>query len=122
MNSITFLSSFNRFDYNIGTLTLAWTSEKEISVVVNAVAAARGPQLASVTYPEANGGFDVAPQVWWRLEMKLNCLVDGQMFAVLFFLVLLTIGVGSASSLIGALVAAVTDTSPGGLVYISPVS
>lgn len=61
---------------------LAHESGESVSTVVKG-----GSGLAFVSYPEAIAKFDVAPQV----------------FAFLFFLMLLTLGVGSAVALLGNL-------------------
>ncbi|XP_052132163.1 sodium-dependent nutrient amino acid transporter 1-like, partial [Frankliniella occidentalis] len=104
--SLVMMSSYNAFDHNIykdamivtsmDTLTsllagctifgilgnLAYESGQSVSTVVKG-----GSGLAFVSYPEAIAKFEVAPQA----------------FAVLFFLMLLTLGVGSAVALLGNL-------------------
>ncbi|KAK3912050.1 Sodium-dependent nutrient amino acid transporter 1 [Frankliniella fusca] len=104
--SLVMMSSYNAFDHNIykdamivtsmDTLTsllagctifsilgnLAHESGQSVGTVVKG-----GSGLAFVSYPEAIAKFNVAPQV----------------FAVLFFLMLLTLGVGSAVALLGNL-------------------
>lgn len=97
---------------------LALESGKDISNVVQS----GGTGLAFISYPEAIAKFDVVPQL----------------FAVLFFLMLFTLGVGSAVSLTGCVITIVCDAFPTwkrwivtltiscvgfllGLVYITPV-
>ncbi|GFG40221.1 hypothetical protein Cfor_09809, partial [Coptotermes formosanus] len=80
-----------------------------------------GPGLAFVSYPDAIAKFDAVPQL----------------FAVLFFIMLYVLGVGSAVALIGAVITIVRDSLPNlnymvvasvasvlgfiaGLVYITP--
>jgi len=91
-------------------------NQASIEAVVSA-----GPGLAFVSYPEAIAKFDVVPQL----------------FAVLFFLMLFTLGIGSASSLAGGLITIVCDQWPNlkkwqvtvvtsilgfaiGLIYVTP--
>jgi len=54
---------------------------------------AGGPGLAFVLYPQAIGKFGWAPQL----------------FAVLFFLMLFTLGIGSATSLAGGVITIICD-------------
>jgi len=70
---------------------LAYESGKEIDKVVTA-----GVGLAFISYPETIARFDVVPQL----------------FAVLFFLMLFTLGVGSAASLSGCVITVVCDALP----------
>ncbi|KAJ1527615.1 hypothetical protein ONE63_007578 [Megalurothrips usitatus] len=110
--SIVMMSSYNGFNHNIhrdalivtsmDTMTsllagctifgilgnLAHESGESVSTVVKG-----GSGLAFVSYPEAIAKFDVAPQA----------------FAVLFFLMLLTLGVGSAVALMGNLTTLLGD-------------
>lgn len=96
---------------------LAYESGKPIESVVSG-----GTGLAFVSYPEAIGKFNVVPQL----------------FAVLFFLMLFTLGIGSAVSLTGCVITIVCDAFPTwkrwavtlvicssgfllGLVYVTPV-
>ena len=82
-----------------------------------------GTGLAFISYPMAIAKFDYVPQL----------------FAVLFFLMLFTLGLGSATGLISAVIAIIADNRPDwnktyvaaavcvagfgvGLVYITPVS
>jgi len=82
-----------------------------------------GTGLAFISYPMAIAKFDYVPQL----------------FAVLFFLMLMTLGLGSSAGLISSLIAIISDTNPGwnktyvaaivcvsgflvGLVYLTPVS
>lgn len=95
---------------------LAHESGKPIETVVQG-----GTGLAFISYPEALSKFDVVPQL----------------FAVLFFLMLFTLGVGSAVSLTGCVITVVCDAFPNwkrwmitlvictigffiGLVYVTP--
>ena len=95
---------------------LAHESGKPIETVVQG-----GTGLAFISYPEAISKFDVVPQL----------------FAVLFFLMLFTLGVGSAVSLAGCVITIVCDAFPSwkrwlvtfvicsvgfliGLVYVTP--
>ena len=97
---------------------LAHESNKTIADVVQG-----GPGLAFVSYPEALGKFGVVPQL----------------FAVLFFLMLFTLGVGSEVTMAGSVITVICDAFPNrkrwfvtilccaigfllGLVYITPVS
>ncbi len=96
---------------------LAHESGKDITKVVQG-----GTGLAFISYPEAIAKFDVVPQL----------------FAVLFFLMLFTLGIGSAVSLTGCVITVVCDAFPTwkrwsvtlvicsvgfllGLVYVTPV-
>ncbi len=82
-----------------------------------------GTGLAFISYPMAIAKFDYVPQL----------------FAVMFFLMLFTLGLGSSTGLISAVIAIIADSRPGwnktyiaafvcfcgfliGLVYITPVS
>lgn len=58
--------------------------------------ASGGPGLAFISYPDAIAKFTVVPQL----------------FAVLFFLMLLTLGIGSAVSLTGGIITIVCDAFP----------
>ncbi|XP_057381028.1 sodium-dependent nutrient amino acid transporter 1-like isoform X2 [Daphnia carinata] len=95
---------------------LAHESGKPIETVVQG-----GTGLAFISYPEAIAKFDVVPQL----------------FAVLFFLMLFTLGIGSAVSLTGCVITVICDAFPDwkrwmvtliisgigfllGLVYITP--
>ncbi|XP_046454677.1 sodium-dependent nutrient amino acid transporter 1-like isoform X2 [Daphnia pulex] len=95
---------------------LAHESGKSIETVVQG-----GTGLAFISYPEAISKFDVVPQL----------------FAVLFFLMLFTLGVGSAVSLCGCIITIICDAFPNwkrwmvtlvicsagfllGLVYVTP--
>ncbi|XP_046656086.1 sodium-dependent nutrient amino acid transporter 1-like isoform X1 [Daphnia pulicaria] len=95
---------------------LAHESGKSIETVVQG-----GTGLAFISYPEAISKFDVVPQL----------------FAVLFFLMLFTLGVGSAVSLCGCIITVICDAFPNwkrwmvtlvicssgfllGLVYVTP--
>jgi len=95
---------------------LAHESGTDIQTVVKG-----GTGLAFVSYPETIAKFDVVPQL----------------FAVLFFLMLFTLGVGSAASLTGCVISVVCDALPNykrwiitvvicsigfllGLVYVTP--
>jgi len=112
---IIMLSSFNPFKHNIyrdaaivsfmDTFTsllsgvtifailgnLAHESNKEIADVVQG-----GPGLAFISYPEALAKFGIVPQL----------------FAVLFFLMLLTLGVGSEVTMAGSVITVVCDAFP----------
>ena len=94
---------------------LALTSDRPFEKVVQG-------DLAFISYPEAISKFDVVPQL----------------FAVLFFLMLFTLGVGSAVSLTGCVITIICDAFPKwkrwivtliiscagfllGLVYVTPV-
>ena len=70
---------------------LAHESGKPISEVVDG-----GTGLAFVSYPEAISKFDFVPQL----------------FAVLFFLMLFTLGIGSAVSLAGCVITIICDAFP----------
>jgi solute carrier family 6 amino acid transporter-like protein 5/7/9/14 len=70
---------------------LAHESGKSIETVVQG-----GTGLAFISYPEAISKFDVVPQL----------------FAVLFFLMLFTLGVGSAVSLTGCVITVICDAFP----------
>jgi len=70
---------------------LAHESGKEIKDVVNG-----GTGLAFVSYPDAIAKFQAAPQV----------------FGVLFFVMLLTLGIGSAVSLTGCVITIICDEFP----------
>ncbi|OXA50584.1 Sodium-dependent nutrient amino acid transporter 1 [Folsomia candida] len=109
---IIMFSSYNKFSHNVyrdamiisimDTLTsilagvtifsvlgnLAYELGKEIEDVASA-----GPGLAFVSYPEAISKFQFVPQL----------------FAVLFFLMLFTLGVGSATSLTNAIITVIHD-------------
>ena len=82
-----------------------------------------GTGLAFISYPSAIAKFDYVPQL----------------FAVLFFLMLVTLGLGSATGLTSAVIAIIADNKPSwnktyvtgavcisgfliGLVYLTPVS
>ena len=95
---------------------------KELNVPVKDVIKS-GTGLAFISYPSAIAKFDYVPQL----------------FAVLFFLMLLTLGLGSATGLTSAVIAIVADNKPEwnktyvtagvcvsgfliGLVYLTPVS
>jgi len=69
---------------------LSVTTGRDISVV-----ATGGPGLAFVSYPEAISNFPVP-----------------QLFAVLFFLMLFTLGIGSATSLAGGIITIICDQFP----------
>ena len=96
---------------------LAHESGKDITKVVQG-----GTGLAFISYPEAIAKFDVVPQL----------------FAVLFFLMLFTLGIGSAVSLTGCVITIICDAFPNwkrwmvtvsiciagfllGLIYVTPV-
>jgi len=70
---------------------LAYESGKDIETVVTA-----GVGLAFISYPETIAKFDFVPQF----------------FAVLFFLMLFTLGVGSAASLTGCVITVICDALP----------
>lgn len=95
---------------------LAHESGKPIETVVQG-----GTGLAFVSYPEAISKFTIVPQL----------------FAVLFFLMLFTLGIGSAVSLAGCVITVICDAFPNwkrwmitlficssgfllGLVYVAP--
>ena len=97
---------------------LAHESNKEIADVVQG-----GPGLAFISYPEALAKFGIVPQL----------------FAVLFFLMLLTLGVGSEVTMAGSVITVICDAFPNhkrwfitiiccsvgfllGIVYVTPVS
>lgn len=92
----------------------------ELNVDVTIVAKS-GPGLAFVSYPDAISKFDWVPQL----------------FAVLFFMMLFTLGVGSATSLAGGIITIICDQFPNfkrwqvttavcvlgfgaGLIYVTP--
>lgn len=96
---------------------LAYESGRDVSDVVDG-----GPGLAFISYPDAIAKFQAVPQL----------------FAVLFFLMLATLGVGSAVSLTCAVVTVICDEFPGwrrgvvtvvicvvnfavGVIYLTPV-
>jgi len=70
---------------------LAHESNKEIAEVVQG-----GPGLAFISYPEALAKFGVVPQL----------------FAVLFFLMLFTLGVGSEVTMAGSVITVICDALP----------
>jgi len=95
---------------------LAHETGKNVSDVVSA-----GTGLAFVSYPDAIAKFDMIPQL----------------FAVLFFMMMLTLGIGSATSLTGCVITIICDDFPGlkrwlvtgvisilgffcGLIYVTP--
>ena len=94
----------------------------ELNVPVDQVIKS-GTGLAFISYPSAIAKFDYVPQL----------------FAVLFFLMLVTLGLGSATGLTSAVIAIIADNKPSwnktyvtgavcisgfliGLVYLTPVS
>lgn len=120
---------------------LAHESGKNVTDVVSA-----GTGLAFVSYPDAIAKFQYVPQVneFNNFSRSLtniynNLFVfDFKFFAVMFFLMLLTLGIGSAVSLTGCVVTILCDDFPhwkrwlvvtvicligfvSGLVYITPV-
>ncbi|KAK4305035.1 hypothetical protein Pmani_023058 [Petrolisthes manimaculis] len=68
----------------------------QLGVKVEEVVKGGGTSLAFVSYPDVLGRFDVVPQL----------------FAVLFFLMLFTLGVGSASALTGCIITIIRDELP----------
>jgi len=70
---------------------LAHELDVEVSEVI-----ASGTGLAFISYPMAIGKFDFAPQF----------------FAVMFFLMLITLGMGSATGLISAIIGVICDECP----------
>jgi solute carrier family 6 amino acid transporter-like protein 5/7/9/14 len=121
---------------------LAHESGKNVTDVVSA-----GTGLAFVSYPDAIAKFQYVPQVTEILfcfsisttTPKLNeNYICFKFFAVMFFLMLLTLGIGSAVSLTGCVVTIICDDFPhwkrwlvvtgicligfiSGLVYVTPV-
>lgn len=113
--TIVMFSSYNPFTHNVYrdamiiSLTDTFTSIlagctifavlgnlAHISNVPVDKVATGGPALAFATYPQAIAQFGVVPQL----------------FSVLFFLMLFTLGVGSLTSLVGGLVTIVQDQFP----------
>jgi solute carrier family 6 amino acid transporter-like protein 5/7/9/14 len=68
----------------------------ESGLSVDEVSKTGGPGLAFIAYPSAIAAFDWAPQL----------------FAVLFFLMLFTLGLGSATSLAGGVITIICDNFP----------
>jgi solute carrier family 6 amino acid transporter-like protein 5/7/9/14 len=122
---------------------LAHESGKNVTDVVSA-----GTGLAFVSYPDAIAKFQYVPQVMeihfffyfiFTTTPKLNeSYICFKFFAVMFFLMLLTLGIGSAVSLTGCVVTIICDDFPhwkrwlvvtgicligfiSGLVYVTPV-
>ena len=123
---------------------LAEVTGKDISEV-----ALGGTGMAFISYPEAIAKFDNVPQVFKILtrngiiltyitNQKLIILLQLKLFAVLFFLMLLTIAMGSASGIASMVITLLSDNFPKiprwvvtafvgifsyivGLVYITPV-
>ena len=98
---------------------LAFVTNSEVKDVVKS-----GPGLAFISYPDAIAKFEQP--------------VVPQLFAVLFFLMLFTLGVGSATSLAGGIITIIHDQFPrvpktyvtvgvcvcgffSGLIYVTPV-
>ncbi|KAL7646020.1 UNVERIFIED_CONTAM: hypothetical protein RMT77_002921 [Armadillidium vulgare] len=114
--SITMFSSYNSFRHNVyrdvtiisivDTLTsfLAGLTifgilghlAHETGLPVSKVVSGGGSGLAFISYPDVLSRFNVVPQV----------------FAVLFFLMLFTLGVGSASALTGCIITIIHDKFP----------
>lgn len=120
---------------------LAHESGKNVTDVVSA-----GTGLAFVSYPDAIAKFQYVPQVNESNNFSRSLtniynnlfVFDFKFFAVMFFLMLLTLGIGSAVSLTGCVVTILCDDFPhwkrwlvvtvicligfvSGLVYITPV-
>jgi solute carrier family 6 amino acid transporter-like protein 5/7/9/14 len=114
--SIITFSSYNKFNHNIykdatiiafadtftstlaGVITfsilghLAYELDSPISDVIKS-----GTGLAFISYPEVVAKFEMAPQL----------------FAVLFFLMLITLGLGSAVGMINVVITVLNDACPG---------
>lgn len=115
---------------------LAHESGKSVSEVVSF-----STGLAFVSYPEVIAKFDYVPQVMFHKTLYFdNLTLNGrmQLFAVLFFVMLITLGIGSATSLTGCVISIICDNFPqwkrwavvtvvgiigfvSGLVYVTPV-
>lgn len=119
---ISLMDTFTSFLAGVTVFSILGNLAHESNVDVTDVISG-GPGLAFVSYPDAIAKFDVVPQL----------------FAVLFFLMMLTLGVGSATSLVGCVITIICDDFPHfkrwivtvivsiigfvcGLVYITPVS
>jgi solute carrier family 6 amino acid transporter-like protein 5/7/9/14 len=121
---------------------LAYESGKPIEEVVKG-----GTGLAFISYPEAISKFDAVPQVstdlflpflWKFIKNKSNQYKKIQLFAVLFFLMLITLAIGSAAGLTSCVITILCDDFPSvkrwiitatvcissffiGLIYVTPV-
>lgn len=114
--SIIMFASYNKFDHNVyrdaaivslvDTLTsfLAGLTifsilghlAHDLGVSVEDVLNGGGSGLAFISYPDVLARFDYVPQL----------------FSVLFFLMLFTLGVGSASALTGCIITIISDQFP----------
>ena len=117
---ISLMDTFTSFLAGITVFSILGNLAHESGQNVTDVVAG-GPGLAFISYPDAIAKFDVVPQL----------------FSVLFFLMMLTLGVGSATSLVGCVITIICDDFPHmkrwlvtavvctigffcGLVYITP--
>jgi len=139
---ISIMDTFTSFLAGITVFSILGNLAHETGVNVSDVVSG-GPGLAFISYPDAIAKFDFVPQVFKKnlvnsIRKPLKKGISLQLFAVLFFLMMLTLGVGSATSLVGCVITIICDDFPHfkrwivtivisiigffcGLVYITPV-
>lgn len=93
---ISLIDTLTSFLAGITVFAILGHLANEIGVNVDQVLKGGGSGLAFVSYPDVIARFDYVPQL----------------FAVLFFLMLFTLGIGSASALTGCIITIISDQFP----------